>query len=239
VLPRLGHGGEGWATVAQGLAITGVVIVSRFVWIFPSVYIRQALTRILPWSQPEPWLPLRIPVVMSWAGMRGVVSLAAALALPTEFPWRDQVLMVTFFVILGTVLIQAPTLGPLIQRLGLARDSEDGTAEEELARAAMARAELRLMEEKAADLLIGAIARDLLDDYRERVTSTADGRATGGQRAMVQSRVSLRLEALAAARSELLRLHRAGELHDTVLRRLERDVDLEELRFRNRLRALG
>src|SRR6185369_15592044 len=95
-----------------GLATIGTVIIARFVWILLGTY-HTALLPFLRRTDSHP--PLAIPVIMSWAGMRGVVSLAAALALPQDFAGRDFILATTFAVILVTVLVQGSTLGPLIR----------------------------------------------------------------------------------------------------------------------------
>jgi CPA1 family monovalent cation:H+ antiporter len=116
VAQRLGGNWHAFATLAPAVwAIIATVIVSRFVWILPATYLPRALSASL--RRRDPYPPLAVPVVMSWAGMRGVVSLAAALALPEGFPGRDFILAATFAVILVTVLVQGATLAPLIRAL--------------------------------------------------------------------------------------------------------------------------
>jgi monovalent cation/hydrogen antiporter len=99
VLNRLGVQGTGITTAILAVlpamaAIVAAVILSRVAWIFPAVYLPRWLVPALRHNNPVP--PLAVPVVMSWAGMRGVVSLAAALALPAQFPGRDFILATTF-----------------------------------------------------------------------------------------------------------------------------------------------
>ena len=122
VLDRIGPG-EAAQLAPVALAVLATVIIGRFVWVFPAAHL----------SRP-PWVRKRDPVpsvatltVISWAGMRGVVSLAAALALPAAFPGRDTIIILTFAVILGTVLIQGVTLGPLIKALGLSNSPPPAT----------------------------------------------------------------------------------------------------------------
>jgi len=230
VLARLGF----WPAAAlmpMAVAITAVAVVSRFVWVFPATYLPRLLWPPLRRRDPLPnW---RTPVVIGWSGMRGVVSLAAALALPDDFPGRDAILLVTFVVICGTVMIQGPTLGPLIRwlRVGsMAAETDD--PDELLARAAMASAALASIEATLTDPLIGGVAQDLVAEYRTRVAGLGSSPTSGAARAERAAKLSLRLDASAAARAELLRLHRAGDIHDEILRRLEHDLDLEEIRMR-------
>jgi CPA1 family monovalent cation:H+ antiporter len=230
VLARLGF----WPAahlLPMALAITAVAIVSRFVWVFPATYLPRLLWP--PLRRRDPYPSWRQPLVIGWAGMRGVVSLAAALALPDAFPGRDPILFVTFFCICGTVMLQGPTLGPLIRALGIGKMAPEADDPDELlARAAMASAALGVIEATLVDPLIGAVAQDIVADYRNRAKGVASSPTSGAARAEREAKLSLRLQASAAARAELLRLHRAGDIHDEVLRRLEHDLDLEELRIR-------
>ncbi len=233
VLARLG--GSVLELLPLGLLITGTLILARFVWMFPAVYLPRLLSRRLRVRDPSP--PWTTPFVMSWAGMRGVVSLALALALPENFPGHDAILFLTFFVILVTVLVQGTTLGPVIRQLGVARPVDpDGLPPEARARVEIERASLRLIEQRATDEIVGPIARDLVTEYRERTGNTARLHQLGGAvRAERLARLSLRLEAVGASRSQLLGMHRSGDIHDDVLQVLEQELDLEELRLRELL----
>lgn len=218
----------------MALAVTGVAVLSRFVWVFPATYLPRLLWPPLRRRDPSPKPAL--PLVIAWSGMRGVVSLAAALALPEAFPGRDTILVVTFVVILGTVMLQGPTLGPLIRALKVGRgvsDEEDPTEID--ARAAAATAALRLIEDRAQDPLAGAMAADLLHEYRGRAGAAERLPNGAAARAQRQAHLTLRLEANKAARAEVLRRHRARDIHDEVLRKIEHELDLEELRFRREL----
>jgi CPA1 family monovalent cation:H+ antiporter len=222
------------ALLPLAAAVTAATVAARFVWIFPGAYLPFWLWPPLRRRQkPDP--PRRM-LVVAWAGMRGVVSLAAALALPHDFPGRDAILVVTFAVILSTVLFQGLTLAPLIRALRIrAETPKDGVAEDAPARAALAAAQLRVIEERSQDPLIGGVARDLLDEYRSQAEFATRPLQGGAARAEREARLSLRLDALAAGRAELLRLHRAQEIQGSVLRLLEHELDLEELRSRRQL----
>ncbi len=149
------------------LLISFAVIAARMVWVFPATYLSRLLVPAIRRTEPRP--RPSVPTVIGWAGMRGAVSLAAALALPIDFPDRDPILLITFTVILVTLLIQGGSLGILIQALGLST-SVNGNAVQEHAqpRAAIAAAALRVVEERATDPLYGAIAEDMVREYRDR-----------------------------------------------------------------------
>jgi CPA1 family monovalent cation:H+ antiporter len=234
VLERLGAGGA-FALFPLALIITAAVIAARFVWVYPATYLPRLFSRRLRAADPAP--SPRAIFVVSWAGMRGVVSLAVALALPTDLPGYDMILFLTFFIILVTVLVQGTTLGPVIRALGVARPPDpEGLPPEARARAEMERAALMLIEQRATDEIIGPIARELVAEFRERAgfarRSHERGAAARAERA---ARLSLRIEALGAARSRLLALHRSGDIHDDVLQALEQELDLDELRLREQL----
>jgi len=237
VLTRLG--GD-WQSIVSLLpaagAIIAAVIVTRFLWIFPATYLPRALIPSL--RRRDPYPSLAVPIVMSWAGMRGVVSLAAALALPDGFPGRDFILATTFAVILVTVLVQGATLAPLIRLLGLsgfALEQPKSLAEAE-ARARMAAAQLAEVERQSAGA--GETARHprLVEQYGYRARAAARfSEAAGGLIGDRQEHFTVVLAAVAAGRAEILRLHRDGSIHDTVLQVLEQELDLEEMSARRHL----
>ena len=230
VLIRLGVG-NAMLLLPMAIAITLVAIVARFVWMYPATYLPRLLWPPLKRRDPSP--PWTYPTVLAWSGMRGVVSLAAALALPNGFPGRDTIMLVTFVVIFGTVVVQGTTLGPLIKGLGVAADAPDSdTADEFTARVAMASASLLVIEAALTDPLMGGVAQDIVQEYRKRADMIGRSAIGAAAREERQALLALRLDANAAARTELLRLHRAGDIHDFVLSRLEHELDLEEIRIR-------
>lgn len=107
---------SGGELVLAGAVTLGVVIVSRFVWMYPATYLPRRIPSVRRHDPDPPW---QYPTVLAWAGMRGVVSLAAAIALAPDFPERDLILFLTFVVVIGTLLIQGLTLPALIRRLGV------------------------------------------------------------------------------------------------------------------------
>ena len=165
---------------------------------------------------------------MSWAGMRGVVSLAAALALPEEFPGRDFILATTFAVILVTVLVQGATLAPLILALRLGKFTlvQSTMLTAGAARAQMAAAQLRAVEARSKTPDGGERHPRLLEQYGYR--ARAASRYSEAEESLLTHRnehFAVILDAIAAGRVELLRLHRAGEIHDAVLHALEQELD--------------
>jgi len=230
VIHRVG----GFAVVVEHM--TGPILwillgltLARFAWIFASDGVI-ALCRKLGWRRYET-VGWRASSVLSWAGMRGVVTLAVALSVPADMPGRDFILVAAFAVILVTVLVQGTTLGVVIRKL---RPAEAGAHVAPLsmsqAEAAMAQAQAKLVESRAYAADGTVIHPQLLDTYRRR--ANASQRYAGNEseyQPRLQAHFDLVLEANAAGRAELLRLHRAGQIDDRVLHELERDLDFEEL----------
>lgn len=233
ILARLADRGVlelAWLAVAISLAL----IVSRFLWVFPATWIPRLIPRI---RREDPLPPVGQMVVVSWAGMRGVVSLAAALALPLDFPERDLLVFLAFCAILATLVLQGTTLEWLIRRLGVAEAPVQGMpAAEAGARRHAARAALAEVERRAGDVLEGPVARDLVGEFRD-IARVFDRIADGGGRAEMEARLRIRLAALRAGRAALIAHHRTERLSDEVLRRIESEFDLEELRIRRLLGA--
>jgi monovalent cation/hydrogen antiporter len=230
VLTRLGGTEAVVALLPSTLAIVAAVIVARFAWIFPGTYLPRALIPALRARDPYP--PLSVPFIMSWAGIRGVVSLAAALSLPEGFPGRDFILAVTFAVILVTVLVQGATLAPLVRRLsssGFALSNISKLSEAE-ARARVAAAQLVAVEKQSLKPDGSHRHPRLIEQYSYRVR--ASSRFSEETEALTPHRTehfTAVLAAISAGRRELLRLHRANEIHDTVLHSIEQELDLEEI----------
>jgi monovalent cation/hydrogen antiporter len=223
--------------VPLALLISFGVIAARLVWVFPATYLPRLLVPAIRRTDPYP--PPTVPLVIGWAGMRGAVSLAAALALPVDFPDRDPILLITFSVILVTLLIQGGTLGVLIRvlKLNLKDDGEAAPAYAKV-RAAIAAVALRFIEERTTDPLDGAIAADMVREYRDRAGWLVRVRENAGAvRAEHAARLALRRDALGASRTELLRLHRSKEIENDALRALEQELDLEEIKLRSQIGA--
>ena len=217
------------------VAISLALIVSRFIWVYPAVWLPRQIRSL---ARHDPMPPLSHMVVISWAGMRGVVSLAAAIALPLDFPERDLIIFLAFCAILATLVVQGTTLEWLIKRLNLVQPPHPHgiDPEEAHARHAAAAAMLGAIRKRASDVLYGPIAQDLLAEHEDRAGHlqrvTQGGAAVAAERA---ARRAVRLEGLDAARAAILALQAADKLNEELLTKLTQELDFEENRLRNAL----
>jgi CPA1 family monovalent cation:H+ antiporter len=224
--------------VAEGLLVTALVIVLRVIWVFPGTFLPRILSRrISEREQPAPtW---RTVAVVSWAGMRGVVSLAAAFALVERFPARDLVLWLTFCVVLGTLVGQGFTLPWLIRKLGVsgtdpaADNLAEAAAQQRAARAAIERLDVLVAAEDGA--LPGGVA-DQLREWQERQALSAwerlgSGAGPGQRETPSEAFRRLRREMLDAERAVFVELRDAGRIDDEVLRRVQRELDFEDAMY--------
>jgi monovalent cation/hydrogen antiporter len=221
-----------WAALVLNL----VVIAVRLAWVFPAGWLPRRLSPRL--RERDPWPGWRPTVVVGWAGMRGVVSLALALAIPTEvagggpFPERNLVVFLSFSVIVVTLIGQGLTLPPLVSRLGVV-EPEGGLAADP-GRALARLTEVAIAHLDALDPEADRVPPELLDRlrerYRARLAHLDQQRDDGGQDG-AGAYAELVHELLHAQREELRRLREAGEVTPEVARRLHHDLDLEEARL--------
>ncbi len=230
----------------SGLLICGVVIVARFVWIYPATYLPRWLIPAIGRNDPAPsW---HTPFAISFTGVRGIVSLAAALAIPLQildgraFPDRDLILFLTFLVILVTLVGQGLLLPTVIRALGLAnagrREQHAVATEEFQARShAVAAATARLQQLAVEQSLPKGVVAPLqagLSDRLNNLEHRIDGR--DGQRRLVELYDDVELALIATERRVVNDLYRDGKLKDEARRRIERELDLREAALEN-LRA--
>jgi CPA1 family monovalent cation:H+ antiporter len=217
-------------TIAATTAVVLVVVFGRFLWVFPVVYIQRLIFPLFRRADPTP--PWRAVTVIGWAGLRGVVSLAAALALPAGFPGRELILFFTFVVILVTLVGQGLTLPAVIRALGLAPEADKAGAEAQ-ARALTAEAALARLDDLEAEWPTHKPLIDALRAKYEHATSHAEERAGAEPGAAEQEQLEhtqIRRELIEAERRAAFDLRERGVIDDELLRRIERDLDLEELR---------
>jgi monovalent cation/hydrogen antiporter len=238
-LPTVIENIEGYSAgelISWGLLVSVVVIAVRLLWGFTVTYLIRAIDRRE--VQRLRRASARERLVAGWAGMRGSVSLAAALALPLEtdagaaFPARDLIILLAYVVILVTLVGQGLTLRPLIEWLGV---RDDGSEEREevgarirLAEAALARADELTAEDWVRDETLDRV-RGLYDYRRQRFSAREDGDERYEERTVAYQR--LMHEILDAQREELIGLRNRGDISDEVRRRVERELDLEESRL--------
>ena len=225
-------GGFGVVIATMGLPILVILValtLARFAWVFGSDFLIK-LCNVVGIDRYKP-LGARGATVVSWAAVRGVVTLALALSVPEGFPGRDFILVTSFAVIVGTVLLQGTTLGGVIAWARLTEQvSEKARLNMSQAEAAMAQAQFATVQGLAYDGEGKLIHPQLLAQYQRRATASVDYAArTEHYSPMLHAHFDVILEAVATGRRELIRLHRAGDIDDETLHELERDLDLEEL----------
>ncbi|MFC0408053.1 Na+/H+ antiporter [Roseomonas elaeocarpi] len=218
----------------MALALSAVLVLSRSAWVYAVSWLPERLLR-----PAEQRTPASHYAVVSWAGMRGVVSLAAALALPLETPDRDLLVFLTFCAIFVTLVLQGTTLEWVIRWLGVEEPLRKGmTAEEADARRLIARAALAELEGHADSPIDGAVAGDLIPEFRN-ISRVFDAVAKGRSRAELRARLQLRLAALRAGQKRLLEQHEGVGLSEELLASLTSEMDHEEIRLLALLRATG
>ncbi|GAA5186929.1 Na+/H+ antiporter [Rugosimonospora acidiphila] len=224
-LPTLIRAGNGrtWTWLLQAAAIAATLLAIRALWVFPLSLAIGARR-----GAPASW---RVPAVVSWAGARGVLPLAAALSIPlttghgAPLAGRDHVLLLTTAVIVATLVVQGFTLGPLVRRSGIAMPAHHTRGEETTARTAMSRAALTYLDQVEDQEAAPAVAvAQLRQIQQSRLEALEHGTDTPGQPALRQ----LRRDLIAVEAAELTRLYEDGTIGAQTWRRLQRRLDLEE-----------
>jgi Na+/H+ antiporter len=214
------------------------VILIRILWVFPATYLPPVLFKKL--CRHDPWPKWQHVTVLAWTGMRGVVSLAAALALPdvtrdgSPFPGRDLILFLTFVVIMVTLVVQGLSLPPIIRWLGV---KDDGAMEKEerSARLKANQAALEGLKKIGANDPAKADALERLrieyEDHIRQVEGAEPESAGTALRRFSNEYERLSREALLLERQTILELRNESVINDEVLRRIQRDIDLAEARL--------
>src|SRR6266516_4032019 len=221
--------------LGEAALVCAVVIVVRIVWVFAAGALSRAL-RTRPGQAG--W---RNHAVVAWAGMRGVVSLAAALAIPLRtdtgapFPQRDLLIFLSFSVILVTLVGQGLTLPPLIRRLDVVEPVERAAREEAATRLRLARAALERLDDLERELDLPDEQVEGLRQRYQRIVERCSARLSEGEEDHEerhrQTMRDVQRELIAAERAELLRIRVEHGLSQQVYRRLSHDLDIEELRL--------
>jgi len=216
-----------------GTLVSAVAIAVRFAWIYPATHLPRMLSARLRELDPAP--PESALFIMSWCGMRGIVSLAAALALPlaldggAPFPGRDLIIFLTFVVIAVTLVLQGLSLALLIRVLRVGTDWSEHE-EEQHARFALGKAAIAAIGELAAKENVPTeLAERIRAEFAEKIRIAPPGGQilTGGTDVAKR----LRSAAIRAERQELIRIWRENKISDDVLHHLEEDLDYQESRL--------
>ncbi|HUQ23446.1 MAG TPA: Na+/H+ antiporter [Gaiellaceae bacterium] len=222
-----------------GAAVWLTVVLVRALWVYPAAWLPR---RLIPRIRDRDPMPRTSQLALiSWAGMRGGVSLAAALAVPLTtdagepFPGRSLILFLTFAVIFGTLVVQGLTLPGVIRLLRLEDDGDDEARELAKARIHAAQAALERLDELTDEDWVredtAARVRGGYDFRQNRFAAWLDGGDDGSIEARSLDFQRLRRELLAAERDAVHQLRRSGRISDEVARRVERDLDLEDARL--------
>ena len=235
-----------WEAVMYAVVISLVTILIRIIWVFPGAYIPRALFKQVRETEQDPgWKPI---FLVAWSGMRGVVSLASALAVPlvlsdgSSFPHRNLILFITFVVILVTLVLQGLSLRPLIRMLNIEPPAKDSTETQALSlRIQLAESVLSYMDtnyrEQVEEIETYKRVRDRYERMieisknkllrQEQPEQEDPGAFLPAYRRMLEELVDVR-------RQELGRAKLSADYDDELLRERERELDLEEARLRGR-----
>jgi len=210
------------------------VIVGRILWVYPGAYIPRMSKKI---REREPEISLKLVTIVAWSGMRGVVSLAAALAIPlmvegsSPFPNRNLIIFLTFSVIFSTLVLQGLTLRPLIQWLGIKTDGK--AHEQELkARLSIATAVIEHIEENYSLSLTDEGLNLIKTKYEIRIQRIRkDENLSKKNEGLLDKLPVIQHELLNKERELTIKLRSRGEISEESLRKIEYELDLEESRL--------
>jgi len=218
-----------------GSIISVAAIVARIIWVFPAAYIPRWISKRIRNKEPRP--PISNVAIVAWSGMRGVVSLAAALALPLTignklaFPNRDLIIFLTFAVIFSTLCIQGMTLPSLIKKLGVKPD-DGGQELEDQARFAIATSLIEHIEENYSLGLQDEILNRIKSKYELRIQRlNKDASLNKLTEEQLLEFLSIQRKLLQQERVFLEDLRKQGKLGAGPLRKIEYELDLEESRL--------
>jgi len=230
--------------IFYGVIISLLTIIIRIVWVFPGAYIPRFLFKSIRQNEPNPgWKSV---LLVAWSGMRGVVSLASALAIPLtigpgyEFRDRNLILFITFIVILFTLVLQGLSLKPLIRLLKIEVNEKEAQQLQSMAlRIQLAEAVLAYMDTNYVDEIRTHDTYQRVRDRYDRMIETAkkklesDEEAADSTDAFLPRYRQMLLELVDVRRKELSRFRRTKEYNEELIRDREWELDLEEARLRS------
>jgi CPA1 family monovalent cation:H+ antiporter len=218
-----------------GAIVSSAVIIGRIIWVYPGTYVPRWLSKSIRKKEAFPAIPL--VTVVAWSGMRGVVSLAAALALPftiagsSPFPNRDLIIFLTFCVIFSTLVLQGLTLRPMIKWFGIKPDDKELRAEQE-ARLKLASSIIEHIEENYSLSLSDEVLNQIKTKYEIRIQRL---RKDFVRQRLDEEQINefhrIQQELLDKERKLILQLREEDKIGDEAMRRIEYELDLEETRL--------
>ena len=218
--------------LVTGLLILLATVVARIVWVFPATYIPRLLFHSI--RERDPYPPWQWPVVVSWSGMRGVVTLAAAFAIPPEVPHREEIVFLAFFVTVGTLLLHGLTLPTVIRRLGVHDDTTqadllaEAQTQYDAAQAAMGRLDELTRDADRTTQHMAEKLRRFTQISANAVWEQLGRPASETGESPTASYRRLRREMLAEERATFVERRDNGEIDDEIMRRVMRRLDFEE-----------
>jgi monovalent cation/hydrogen antiporter len=221
--------------IFYGALVSGAVIIGRIIWVYPGTYVPRWISKTI--RETETGTNMKLTTIVAWSGMRGVVSLAAALALPLTmqggkpFPNRDLIIFLTFCVIFSTLVVQGLTLRPLIKFLGIKADGSLHDKEREI-RLRIASTVIEHIEENYSLGLNDDILNQIKSKYEIRIQRLRREpefqKLTDEQIEQLQS---IQQELISIERTHIISMRRQGTISDEILRKIEYELDLEETRL--------
>jgi len=218
-----------------GTIVSLATIVVRLIWVYPATYIPRLFSRKIRDREQRP--SGKLVTIVAWSGMRGVVSLAAALALPLTvagsgpFPNRNLIIFLTFCVILATLVLQGLTLRPMITWFGIQKD-ENEQRDEEVARLKLATSIIEHIEENYSLSLSDDVLNQIKNKYEIRIQRL---RKDEGKQRLDEQQINefhrIQQELLDKERNLVLQLRAEAKISDEAMRRIEYELDLEETRL--------
>jgi CPA1 family monovalent cation:H+ antiporter len=247
-LPVVVAGLNGYSIIQgifYGIVISIASILIRLLWVYPATFIPRMLFKSIRESEPDPGL--KAPFIVGWAGMRGVVSLAAALNIPlllndgTPFPYRNLILFITFIVILITLVLQGLTLPWLIRKLDIPMSKEEIPLEDQdsairirLINTALILLNAQYRKEADTNRLVGNLRTVLETNIVHIIERLNSLEYEATQKAERDEYKKIYKHVLEEQRSELVILRKEKIYHDDELRKHQEQLDIEETRLKKR-----
>ncbi len=220
--------------VKYGAIVSATVIIGRIIWVYPGTYVPRWLSKKI--RETETQTNIRLATIVAWSGMRGVVSLAAALALPLmidatkPFPNRNLIIFLTFCVIFATLVIQGLTLRPLIKFLGIKADGSEAEKEHH-ARLKIASSIIEHIEENYSIGLSDEVLNQIKTKYEIRIQRMRNENTSRLTQEQIAQFHQIQNDLLKHERALVIGYRNNGTISDEVLRKLEYELDLEETRL--------